>query len=81
MTELEATFFDLLEPEAPDVAPLGEDHLRLLAFHLATTARDAVAGVMKPGECDVAMRQILRGGGYPRHLAAPAARRLVEFVA
>lgn len=81
MNELEATFFDLLEPESPHVATLGEDHLRLLAYHLAAAAREAVAGVLKPGECDVAMRAILRGGGYPRHLAAPAARRMVEFVA
>ncbi|MEK7468787.1 MAG: hypothetical protein AAB074_15535 [Planctomycetota bacterium] len=81
MTELESAIFDLLDPFAPEVSTLGEDLLRLIAARLAEAARDAVSGVMLPGECDVAMRAILRKGGYPRHLAAPAARRMVEHVA
>ena len=81
MNELESAIFVLLEPYSPAVASLGEDTLRSLAAQLARAACDAVAGVLKPGECDVTMRAILRGSGYPRELAAPAARRMVEHVA
>ena len=81
MHELESAIFELLDPWSPDVAPLGEDLLRLLAARLAEAARETVSGVMKPGECDVAMRAILRRGGYPPHRANGAARLLVEHVA
>ncbi len=81
MTELEAAIFSLLDPFAPEVAVLGEGTLRSLAGRLAEAARDAVSGVTKPGECDVAMRSILRHAGYPRDRAKIAARRMVEHVA
>ncbi|KAF0243458.1 MAG: hypothetical protein FD180_3348 [Planctomycetota bacterium] len=81
MNELESAIFDLLDPWTPPVSALGEDLLRVIAARLAAAARDAVSGVMPPGECDVAMRAILRRSGYPADLAAPAARRMVEHVA
>ena len=81
MIELEAAIFSLLDPFAPEVAVLGEGRLRSLAAQLAEAARDAVSGVTKPGECDVAMRSILRRAGYPPDRAKFAARRMVEHVA
>lgn len=81
MTELESTFFELLEPQSPAVSALGEDALRHLAALLAAAARDAVSGVIGLADCDVAMRRILYGVGYPRTLAKGAARRMVEHVA
>ncbi|MCE9582811.1 MAG: hypothetical protein K8T20_09985 [Planctomycetes bacterium] len=81
MTELESTFFELLDPREPGVAALGEALLHELARQLAEPARDAVSGVIGLADCDVAMRRILYGGGYPRGLAKGAARRLVDHVA
>ena len=81
MTELEIAFYELLEPNSPAVAVLGEPTLRLMARHLAITARDAVSGIIRLSDSDVEMRRILRHAGYPPELAKGAARRLVEFVA
>jgi hypothetical protein len=81
MTELETAFFELLDPQLPSVAALGEESLRSLARLLASRAREAVSGVIRLSDCDVEMRQILRGSGYPRDLAKGAARRMVEHVA
>ena len=81
MTELEVAFFELLEPEAPAVAAMGETALRCIASTLAATARDAVCGVIPLSDCDAEMRRVLRGSGYPRELAKGAARRMVEYVA
>ncbi|NUN49460.1 MAG: hypothetical protein HUU15_11590 [Candidatus Brocadiae bacterium] len=81
MTGLEAAFYDLLEPAAPEIALLGEPTLRLLAGSLAATARDAVSGIIRLSDCDIAMRRELRRRGYPPDRAAGAARRMVEFVA
>ena len=80
MIDMETAFFELLEPESPSVAVLGEGRLRTLAERLAATARDAVSGILLPGECDIEMRRIMRGSGYPWELAAPAARRMVEHI-
>ena len=81
MTELEIAFFELLEPEVPAVAVLGEPALRVIASSLAATARDAVCGVIRLSDCDAEMRRVLRGCGYPREMAKGAARRMVEYVA
>lgn len=81
MIELETALFELLEPGTPQVALLGESVLRALARSLAATAREAVEGVIRLSDCDVEMRRRLRLAGYPRELAAGAARRMAEYVA
>lgn len=81
MIELEAALFELLDPGTPAVAVLGEPTLRALARTLAATAREAVEGVIRLSDCDVQMRRTLYHAGYPRELAAGAARRMAEHVA